>query len=100
MRGTSMTAAVDLLTTAPPRRQPIAGRRLDGLRATVMGLGRHGGGAAAARFLVQQGARVTVTDLASPDTLAHSLAALAGVELAGLKLGGHADDDFRTAELL
>ncbi len=38
----------------------IAGRRI-----TVMGLGRHGGGVAAARWLAEQGAAVTVTDLAS-----------------------------------
>ena len=41
-----------------------------------MGLGRFGGGVAAAQFLAQQGAVVTVTDLRSADELADSIAAI------------------------
>ena len=55
---------------------------LRGRRVTVMGLGRHGGGVAAARWLVEQGAIVTVTDMATAETLADSLAALAEVNIA------------------
>ncbi len=71
----------------------VAGRRI-----TVMGLGRHGGGVAAARFLAQHGAAVTVTDLATADELAESLAALADVPIAGYCLGRHDEEDFRGAD--
>ena len=37
-----------------------------GRRVTVMGLGRHGGGVAVARWLAEQGAIVTITDMATP----------------------------------
>lgn len=73
---------------------------LEGKRATVMGLGRFGGGVAAARWLAEQGARVTVTDLAGQSELAESLAALQGVPIEGFCLGGHAEDDFRRADLV
>jgi len=76
------------------------GRRFAGLRATVMGLGRFGGGVAAAAWLAEQGARVTVTDLADEQTLAESLAQTSHVPLAGLHLGGHRDEDFRSSDLL
>ena len=36
---------------------------LKGQRVTVMGLGLFGGGVGAVRFLVREGAEVTVTDL-------------------------------------
>ncbi len=73
---------------------------LHGRRATVMGLGRHGGGVAAARFLAAAGAQVTVTDLAPTDDLRESVAALADSSIARYRLGEHAEDDFRTAELV
>jgi UDP-N-acetylmuramoylalanine--D-glutamate ligase len=65
-----------------------------------MGLGRHGGGVAAARYLAEQGAIVTVTDLADATVLADSLAALAGVPIERLHLGGHREQDFTTADLI
>ncbi len=71
-----------------------------GLRATVMGLGRHGGGAAAARYLAARGAIVTVTDLADATALAEPLAKLADAGIARFHLGGHQDDDFRQADLV
>ncbi|MHC4263668.1 MAG: UDP-N-acetylmuramoyl-L-alanine--D-glutamate ligase [Planctomycetota bacterium] len=40
----------------------------------MVGLGRFGGGVGAARWLVERGARVTVTDLSDPDSLRSSLA--------------------------
>ena len=69
-------------------------------RVTVMGLGRFGGGAGAARWLAQQGARVTVTDLADEASLAHSLAALANVPIVAYHLDGHREEDFRTAHMV
>ncbi|WP_372683560.1 UDP-N-acetylmuramoyl-L-alanine--D-glutamate ligase [Desulfosarcina sp.] len=63
----------------------------------VVGLGRSG--VATARFLVNQGARVTVTDRAPADTLKAPAEALAGLNVR-LKLGGHDAFDFETADLV
>jgi UDP-N-acetylmuramoylalanine--D-glutamate ligase len=65
-----------------------------------MGLGHFGGGVAAARWLAQQGAMVTVTDLADECVLADSRARLADVPIAALHLGGHREDDFRDVDLV
>jgi UDP-N-acetylmuramoylalanine--D-glutamate ligase len=73
---------------------------LCGRKATVMGLGRHGGGVEAARFLARHGAEVTVTDLAAADELADSLAALADVPIKRYRLGGHAEVDFTSTNLV
>jgi UDP-N-acetylmuramoylalanine--D-glutamate ligase len=72
---------------------------LSGKRILVMGLGLHGGGLGVTRWLVGQGARVTVTDLKSEDELATAVAALSGLDLR-LALGGHRESDFREAELV
>lgn len=64
-----------------------------------MGLGRFGGGAGAARFLAEQGYSVTVTDLRDERTLAPSLKALEGLDIRFV-LGGHAEDDFSSCEML
>ncbi len=47
------------------------GEQLDlrGKRVLVMGLGVHGGGLGVTRFLVEQGAEVTVTDLRTAEQL-------------------------------
>ena len=74
--------------------------QFSGVRATVMGLGRHGGGVAAARFLAEQRAIVTVTDLASAEVLADSIAALADVPIHAFHCGEHRAADFRDADLL
>ncbi len=71
-----------------------------GRRITIMGLGRHGGGVAAARYLARLGAAVTVTDLAGERELARSLAALDGAPIAAFHLGGHREDDLREADLV
>ena len=63
----------------------------------VVGLGRSG--VATARFLINRGARVTVTDRKGADSLADQIAALNGLDLA-LKLGGHDPRDFETADLV
>jgi UDP-N-acetylmuramoylalanine--D-glutamate ligase len=69
-----------------------------GQRVTIMGLGRHGGGVEAARFLATRGAHVTVTDLADETALADSIAALSGVPIAAWRLGGHDEGDFHQAD--
>ena len=71
-----------------------------GRRVTVMGLGRHGGGVAVVRWLAEQGAIVTVTDTATPETLADSLHALADVRIAAWHLAGHREADFDEADLI
>ena len=62
-------------------------------RVVVMGLGRFGGGAAAARYFALRGDDVVVTDLRGERELADSVASIRplGVEL---RLGRHAAADF------
>ncbi len=67
---------------------------------TIMGLGRFGGGVGAARWFTRQGAQVTVTDLASEADLAESLSQLADEPIAAFHLGGHCEEDFRSADLV
>jgi UDP-N-acetylmuramoylalanine--D-glutamate ligase len=69
------------------------------LRVTVVGLGRFGGGVGAARWLASQGATVTVTDNASAESLADSIAQLADLDIT-LHVGGHEASDFTDADLL
>jgi UDP-N-acetylmuramoylalanine--D-glutamate ligase len=72
---------------------------LRGKRALVMGLGVHGGGLGVARFLIDQGTDVTVTDMRGPDLLKPSLDALAGLPIRYV-LGEHREADFRSADLV
>lgn len=65
-------------------------------RVTVMGLGTRGGGLGVARWLVGQGARVTITDLRPEADLTESIAALDGLDVR-LVLGGHDERDFMPA---
>ncbi len=75
----------------------MAGTPLAGRRAIVLGLGRFGGGFGAARFLLEQGADVLVTDRARDlGAAAAPLAALG----AKLVLGSHEGVDFTDADLL
>ena len=71
-----------------------------GMNATVMGLGRFAGGVAAARFLTQHGAVVTVTDLRSAEELADSLELLSDLPIARLALGSHPEDVLVDCQLL
>jgi UDP-N-acetylmuramoylalanine--D-glutamate ligase len=64
-----------------------------------MGLGLFGGGVGAARYMVRQGARVTVTDLKSAEALAPSVRALEGLPIT-FHLGRHEPADFSRAEVL
>ena len=69
-------------------------------KLTIMGLGRHGGGVAAARYCAKSGAIVTVTDLADRAVLADSLTALADVPIEKFTLGEHRDTDFSGADVV
>ncbi|MEN9936257.1 MAG: hypothetical protein RLZZ387_2836 [Chloroflexota bacterium] len=64
-----------------------------------MGLGVHGGGLGVARFLAEQGAAVTVTDMRGPEALRSSIDALAGLPVRFV-LGEHREEDFRSADLV
>ncbi len=68
-------------------------------KITVMGLGLFGGGVGVARFLVKQGAHVTVTDLRSAAELSQSIKQLEGMPIT-YKLGGHYDEDFINADMV
>ncbi|TSC77151.1 MAG: UDP-N-acetylmuramoylalanine--D-glutamate ligase [Parcubacteria group bacterium Gr01-1014_31] len=69
-------------------------------RVLVMGLGLHGGGLQVARWLVQHGANVRVTDLKVASALASSLRQLPRSPCLTLALGGHRAADFRWAEVV
>ena len=72
---------------------------LAGKRVTVMGLGRFSGGVSVTRWLVRQGAIVTVTDLSDEDALAESVDSLKDLPLT-LHLGGHRTPDFTQVDLI
>ncbi len=72
---------------------------LRGLKATVMGLGLNGGGLACARFLVERGAIVTVTDTKDESALASTLADLEGLPIRYV-LGRHEMADFSEADIV
>jgi UDP-N-acetylmuramoylalanine--D-glutamate ligase len=61
---------------------------LKGIDALVMGLGRFGGGIGVSRFLVGQGARVSITDQADESALAGSIEKLRDLDIT-YQLGGH-----------
>lgn len=67
---------------------------------TILGLGRFGGGAAAARFLAEQGAQVTITDLKTASDLADVLTSLQDLPLTRLELGSHPPDVFTECRML
>lgn len=68
-------------------------------KVLVMGLGLHGGGVAAARWLVRHGASVTVTDLRDRKALKSSLEKLKGFKIR-YALGGHNTEDFKMADIV
>src|SRR3954453_13279419 len=68
-------------------------------RVTVAGLGRFGGGIGVARWLVQQGAKVLVTDQAPAQKLADSIKQLDGMPIE-FRLGKHPQSDFTSADLV
>lgn len=77
----------------------LAPSSLRDARVLVVGLGRFGGGIGVTRWLVGEGARVTVTDLAEEAALTESLAAIAALDVE-LHLGGHSAADLESADLV
>lgn len=71
---------------------------MTGRSALVVGLGRFGGGVGVARWLAEQGAKVTVTDQATEEALRESVAALKGLPIRW-RLGGHSEDDLAGIDL-
>lgn len=74
-------------------------QQLNGKRVTLAGLGHFGGQVAAARWLVEQGARVTVTDRAAADKLGDSVALLRDLPIT-FHLGEQSVQDFTAADLI
>ncbi|MDL1898946.1 UDP-N-acetylmuramoyl-L-alanine--D-glutamate ligase, partial [Anaerolineae bacterium CFX7] len=72
---------------------------LQNKRVLVMGLGLHGGGLGVTRWLLKQGARVTVTDLKTADDLQPTLEQLREAEVEFV-LGEHRARDFENADLI
>lgn len=68
-------------------------------RVTVAGLGRFGGQIAVARWLVEQGATVLVTDQSPAEKLKDSVAHLHGLPIE-FRLGEHREEDFTSADLI
>ena len=68
-------------------------------RVVVAGLGRFGGTLAAARWLLEQGARVLVTDQSPAEKLTEQLAHLEGLPVT-YRLGEHVEADFTDADLV
>ncbi|MCA9058069.1 MAG: UDP-N-acetylmuramoyl-L-alanine--D-glutamate ligase [Planctomycetaceae bacterium] len=87
-----------------PRKSPDAfqqlQQRLRGQNAVVMGLGSFGGGVAAVRFLINAGARVTVTDLRSAEQLQSSIAHLHDCPQLQFQLESHPQELFSSCDLL
>jgi len=74
-----------------------------GRRALVMGLGQFGGGLGVTKWLLERGARVTVTDMADERKLGRPVGALRdlpGGHDVALRLGRHDEADFRRAEVV
>lgn len=66
-------------------------------RVLVMGLGLHGGGLGVTRWLLKQGAQVTVTDLKKEDELKATLEQIQS-ENVEFVLGEHRESDFANAD--
>lgn len=73
--------------------------QLAGKNVLVMGLGTRQGGVGVTRYLVRQGADVTVTDLGDADALRSSVDALADLPVR-YRLGEHHADDFDRADMV
>jgi len=70
-------------------------------KVLLMGLGVLGGGVATARFLVEQGADLTVTDLKDKEYLKPSLEKLEDLkEKINFILGEHREKDFLESEII
>lgn len=72
---------------------------LKGKHCLIMGLGSFGGGLDSACFACEQGASVTVTDVADEAKLHQTIQSLRSLPIRW-HLGGHLEDDFRTAQIV
>ncbi len=70
-----------------------------GKKITVMGIGLHGGGIGAIKFLVGQGADVCATDMRDEQALAPALKELEGLPVRFV-LGRHEKADFENADII
>jgi UDP-N-acetylmuramoylalanine--D-glutamate ligase len=78
-----------------------ARRSFEGRQVTILGLGVFGGGAGAARYFAERGARVIASDLRGASDLAESLRALEGLPIEfrlGPDSGG--EEDFAGSDLV
>jgi UDP-N-acetylmuramoylalanine--D-glutamate ligase len=73
---------------------------LAGKRVTVMGLGLHGGAVGAVRWLAEQGAQITVTDLRGAPALRESVAKLSDLPDIEFVFGKHREEDFSRADMV
>jgi len=71
----------------------------EGMKVTIMGLGLHGGGLASARFFIEEGAEVTVTDLRDEKILGPSIRKLTPFPVRFV-LGRHEMSDFSEADIV
>lgn len=69
-------------------------------RVTVMGLGRFGGGLGVTRWLLAQGAKVILTDLATEDALAAQITDLGTHANLECVFGEHREEDFVHADVV
>ena len=79
---------------------PFSLTKYQGMNVLVMGLGLHGGGLEAVRYLARHGAGITVTDLRDEQTLALSLASLQSLRSIRYVLGHHDPEDFKRADMV
>ncbi|OQX29849.1 MAG: UDP-N-acetylmuramoyl-L-alanine--D-glutamate ligase [Spirochaeta sp. LUC14_002_19_P3] len=77
----------------------MAAQSFQGKKIVIMGLGLHGGGAAAARYLAEHGAQVLCTDLRDENTLKASVESLNGLGIRFV-LGRHDKKDFDEADII
>ena len=74
------------------------------MKVLIMGLGLHGGGLESARYMLRQGANLTVTDLRDKETLASPIEQLEAACTEGRAiryvLGRHETADFQNADIV
>lgn len=70
-----------------------------GKKVTIMGLGLHGGGLASARFFLNEGAKLTITDLRSEEVLKPTIEQLKDYPIK-YTLEQHIDEDFTEADIV
>ncbi|MFA6437444.1 MAG: UDP-N-acetylmuramoyl-L-alanine--D-glutamate ligase [Candidatus Paceibacterota bacterium] len=75
-------------------------KKFKNLKVTVMGLGIHGGGLGAVKYLLREGAKVTITDLKTSTQLKSVLQKIKNTKNVHFVLGQHRLDDFIGADLV